>query len=910
MLGRFFPHPETSNIKRFAFWVLTGIIGLILFGIISLAGIIGILSIGLPDVTNLENITAAQSTQIFDREGNLLYTIHGAENRKYTSYENISTYLINATVAIEDSSFWEHGGFDIWAIGKGVLYEFFGIGTPRGGSTITQQYVKNTFLSSERSYIRKAKELILAIRLERAYDKKKILELYLNRIPYGNNAYGCEKAAEIYFGKTSKELSLAESAILASLPQAPTRYNPYSDNKYSHLLKEFSEEELVYRKIETEIDLNVEEYSRGLIGQYVSLSDDQKIYIQGRADLVLKRMFDLKNITAEERQTALNELAKIEFNKYQESINHPHFVMYIKEQLEKKYGKDIVEQGGLKVYTTLDPAIQETAEKTAEELGESNEKKYGANNMAVVTINAKTGEILAMLGSRDYFNETIDGNVNVALRPRQPGSSFKPIVYSQAFYNGYTPGNVIYDIPTKIGADRPQDFDGKWQGQISIRQALGQSRNIPAIKAYFLAGEQDPIIDLATKMGITTLNKSHSYGYPLALGAGEIPLIEMVTAYGVFANNGKKPELTGILKIEDSDGNILEEWKQKEFEEVLDPQIAYLINSMLSDQKYAIGPRLFIKGKVNAAKTGTSTKENKMKSGGGAKPSDGLVLGYTPTIVTGVWIGNTDGSAMNYNADGYDTGAPIYNIVMTEALKNLPAEPFPEPEGIKHIKVGKASGKLPGPSTPESMIVEEIFPSFSVPTEVENLFFKVKIDKISGLLATEFTPKDAVEEVMYQNYEPIADMLNWTQEIKDYYKEQTGEDGENGIRIGLPPTEYDTIHTAETAAKAPTINIVNPTSQSILPPGNFEVFVAVSAPNKVQVVEFYFDDKKEYFTSTPPFSGHLNISKFLKEGSRHLIVAKVIDELGYSTQSAIEIKVAGTTPPALKEPESTPPKKD
>jgi membrane peptidoglycan carboxypeptidase len=892
MLRRFLPHREKSTYKKVLFWILATGAGLFLLGAIAFGGMIAILSIGLPDVSDLENISAAQSTEIFDREGNLLYTIHGEENRQQVPIDEISKHLIDATIAIEDDSFWEHGGFDIFAIARAVLYETFKIGSPRGGSTITQQYVKNTFLSAERTYTRKAKELILAIRLERTYDKEKIIELYLNRIPYGNNAYGCEKASEVYFGKSAKDLSLAESAILASLPQAPSRYNPYGNNKYSHLIKEFTDEEIFYRKIEEESDLKTEEYTRGLIGQFVQIGSETKIFIQGRADLVLKRMESLGNITPEQRQVAVNELQSITFNEYREPIEHPHFVLYIKQQLEDKYGKEVVEQGGLKVYTTIDPDIQSKAESTASEYGPLNETKFKANNMAILTRNAKSGEILAMVGSRDYFNEEIDGNVNVALRPRQPGSSFKPIVYAQAFYNGYAPGNVIYDIPTKLGNDRPENYDGKWQGQISVRRALGQSRNIPAIKAYFLAGEQDAIIDLATKMGITTLDKSHSYGYPLALGAGEVPLIEMVTAYGVFANNGKKPELTGILKVENSNGDILEEHRQKEFEEVMDPQIAYLINSILSDQEQAVGPRLFISGKTNAAKTGTSTKENKKSSGGSqVSPSDGWTIGYTPTIVTGVWVGNTDGSGLGFNANGYDAASPIYNAVMTEALKDMPSEPFPEPEGIKHIEVSKVSGKLPGPNTPSSMIIEEIFPSFSVPTEKENLFFTVEIDKISGLLATEFTPEDAKIQVTYQNYEPIADMLNWKEEIKSYYQGTSGEEG--GIMVGMPPTEYDNVHTAETAKNAPQVTIINPVSQSIVEKGHLTVELSIDSTYGIEQVEFYLDDQKEYFTTSAPYKGFLNISKFMEDGSRHLIVAKVIDAMGYSSQSAIEIKVGG-----------------
>jgi penicillin-binding protein 1A len=265
-------------------------------------------------------------------------------------------------VSIEDSGFWEHGGFDMSAIAKAVLYEVFGIGNPRGGSTITQQYIKNSFLSSERTYTRKAKELILALRLERAFTKEEIIELYLNRIPYGNNAYGIEKAAEVYFAKHAKDLTLGESAILASLPQAPSRYNPYGDNRYSHLLKEFTAEELEDRDIESETDLEIEEYARGVIGKHVDIGGS-KVYIPGRSDLVLKSMNRLGYITKEQWQEALNEIQSIEFNTAHADFNHPHFVLYIKQVLEDKYGKDVVEQGGLKVYTTLDSELQEYAEK-------------------------------------------------------------------------------------------------------------------------------------------------------------------------------------------------------------------------------------------------------------------------------------------------------------------------------------------------------------------------------------------------------------------------------------------------------------------------------------------------------------------------------------------------------------------
>jgi len=899
LLKKFLPHKESGLFKKLFNWAIVGAVGLLLFSFIFGIGAVAILSIGLPDVSNIEALTAAQSTQIFDRDGGLVYTIHGSENREFVPYDQISTSLVNSTVSIEDDKFWEHGGFDLFAIGKAGLHEVFGIGAARGGSTITQQYIKNTFLSPERSYLRKIKELILAVKLEHAYSKEQILELYLNRIPYGNNAFGCQKAAQIYFGKTSKDLNLAESAILASLPQAPSFYNPYGENRYSHLLKEFSQNEIFYRKINGEADFETDEYIRGLIGKHVQISADKQIYLQGRTDLVLKRMYELGHITAEQRQQALNELQLIAFNEYHESIKAPHFVFYIKQILEDKYGKDIVERGGLKVYTTLDPKLQEYAEQVIDAQGENTQKTYKTNNMAAMTINTKNGQILSMVGSRDYFNEDIDGNVNVLLRPRQPGSSFKPIVYAKAFEEGYGPASVVFDVPTKLGGDKPSNFDGKWLGQIRIREALGKSRNIPAIKAYFLAKEQDGIIDLAVKLGITTLDKAHSYGYPLAIGAGEIPPVEMLTAYATFANNGLRPEITGILKVVNSNGDVLEEWRQKEFEPVLDPQIAYLITSILSDKSVAVGTNLYVPGKTNAAKTGTSTKENKKtakeKGQWSVAPSDCWTIGYSPEIATVVWAGNTDGSGLGLTADGYNIAAPIFTKIMTKALEKISDTPFTEPEGIKHIEVSKASGLLPGPDTPPEMVVSEVFASSSIPTEQEQLFYKVKIDKVSGKLATAFTPPDAVEEATYENYRDIADLFYWNQEIKDYYSSldpATHPELQQGsIRFGAPPTEYDDVHTASTSENAPSITITSPSSQSSVPKGSTVIEIQVTAKNGIKAVEYYVDDKKEYSTATEPYFGRINISKFFENGSSHLIVAKVIDSMGYSSQSAVEVKV-------------------
>jgi membrane peptidoglycan carboxypeptidase len=894
---KFLPKKDAGFFKKMFFWILTGIISLCFLMLVIVAAAIAIFSISLPDVDDINAMNLAQSTEIYDRNNELIHTFHGEENRERVALKNISKNVINATIALEDDEFYEHGGFDFLAILKAVGHNVFGIGTARGGSTITQQYVKNGLLSAERSYTRKAKELILSMRLESSKTKDEILELYLNQIPYGNNAYGIQKAAKIYFGKNASDLTIAESAVLAALPQAPSRYNPYSDKKYSHLIETFTTEELEKRTFEDETDLEIDEYVRGLIGRHVNVGDGRIIYIPGRTDIAIRSMHQLSMITAEERQEALDELQTLEFNTYRGSTDKLHFILYIKQILEQKYGKEIVEQGGLKVYTSLDSELQDLAEEVSAERGEFNEANYGTSNNAVLSVNAKTGEILAMVGSRDYFNEEIDGNINMTMWPRQPGSSFKPFVYAQAFYKGYAPGNVIYDVPMRLGSKKPSNYDGSWSGKVTIRRALSRSMNIPAIKAYFLAGEQKPIINLVEKLGITTLDENHDYGYPLALGAGSrgVPLSEMVTAYATFANNGRKPELTAILKVENANGDILEEWDPEPFEEVLDPQVAYLINDILSDQASSVGPRLFVNGHVNAAKTGTSTKENKQESGGAVRPADAWTIGYTPTIVTGVWTGNTNGTGLGYNANGYDTAGPIYQAVMAKALEGMSAEPFPQPKGIQEIAISKVSGKLPV-YTPSEEVYTEKFSSFSVPEAEDQVLIEVEIDKISGLLATEFTPPEARQTVRYQKYQAIANLFNWQTEVDTFFatrsEEETGETQNSSIKIGVPPTDFSTVHSAQTEALAPQIIITSPGPQSDIETGIANIDVDIDAPHGVKTVEFYLNGDRKFATDTAPYNGFVNISRFLEPGERQLISARIVDNLGYVSESAIEVRIA------------------
>lgn len=883
MIGKMLRHADAekrSEAKK-KLLVLCGFVGIatILAGVI----FVTVLAFGLPSTAELESLSLPESTRIFDRNGELLYAIHGEENREVVPLDQISKHLVNATLAMEDDGFYKHPGFEIGSIMRCSIQTILGKSSC-GGSTITQQFAKNNFLTSERSIIRKLRELILAIKIEHSFSKDKILELYLNKIPYGNNAYGIQMAAKIYFSKDAKDLTLAESAVLAAIPQRPTRYSPYGENRYSHLTKTFTPEELKKRKIEEESDLKEDEYTAGLIGQEAELGEGKKVYIHGRTDLVLKRMEEVKFLTKEEKEKTLAETHTIEFRPVRTNIRAPHFVLYVKELLEKKYGKDLVEQGGLKVTTTLDWKLQEKAEEIIEKYAESNLTNYNVNNESLVALDAKKAQILVMVGSRDYFNEEIDGNVNVALRPRQPGSAFKPIVYSQAFLNGYGPATPLYDVKTQFGPDTPKNFDGKFMGAINIRTALGKSRNIPASKAYYLAGKQESIIKLAKSFGVTSLDENVDYGYPLALGAGEVSLLEMVTAYSVFANNGIKYEVNPILEVQNAKGEMLEKFEENQKGiEVLDPQVAFLISNILSDTNVTNTAKLIIPGYTVAAKTGTSTKKDEK---GVIFPSNLLAIGYTPKYVVGVWAGNTDGSKLSAYGESSTGAAPIWHDFFKELLKDQTNESFQIPSGIQKIQVSKTSGLLPGPDTPADAIIEEYFTSFGVPKDTDQSFQKLMIDKSTGGIATPYCPKDQIIEKVYRIHHSILPDVypNWEAGVQAWV-----ENAKTNGEIETPPDTCP-VHDETTSVRAPTIKILSPAAYSTLSPGRIEVQVEFNAPLGVDHVEFYLDDQLQYTTKQEPYTGYVRISPLIEEGTELKIKVIGYDKVQYSTSTQITIK--------------------
>ncbi len=696
----------------------------------------------LPDVNSLKTLELAETTRIYDRDGNVLYSIYNGENREYVPLSDISKNIIQATLSTEDRNFYHHLGFDLKGIIRAQLKNWKEEEIKEGASTITQQLARNIFLTPEKNIDRKIKELLLALQIEWNFSKDQILEMYFNKIPYGSNSYGIEAASETFFGKKAKELTLIEASIIASLPKAPSYYSPYGDHVkelMGYCLADEKKNDENSIEIpgggesfddqgdtieETEATPDAEKNITSRKSECESYND--KRYIFGRKDYVLENMVKDGYITKEQMQQAWLEGKNIHFKNTLHRIEAPHFVFYIKELLEKKYGKEVVEKGGLEVRTSLDPVMQSYAEESIQNQAPINQKKYNANNAGLIAVNPKTGEILSMVGSVDYWNDEISGKVNVTTSFRQPGSSFKPFIYSVAIEKqGLGSGTMLSDKKTLFNKkDIPKNSDGKYKGPMTIRSALALSRNIPAIKAYFLGGEEETILDLMDQIGLNNLrnyktefNKKakirgweFNYGWPLALGSGEVRLLDLVNAYGIFPNNGTYIELHPILEVRDNKGNILEKFdsQKKQFgQHVISPQTAYIISDILSDV-YARPAgtwrkNLTIPGHTVAAKTGTTNK----KIRGAIYPNDNIVIGYTPSLVVGVWVGNTDGTHMRGNAWGFLDAAPIWKNFLTQVLENKSDEKFTKPEGL--LSRGK-----------------EIFPYFAVFKNFDRQFATVK----------------------------------------------------------------------------------------------------------------------------------------------------------------------------------------
>ncbi|OGJ56258.1 hypothetical protein A3D88_04080 [Candidatus Peribacteria bacterium RIFCSPHIGHO2_02_FULL_52_16] len=892
-------------------------------GSVLLASYIGILWLTLPDIGDAETLFAAQSSVITDRNGIELYRLFEEEDRTLIPGDEIPAHTKYAIIAIEDERFYDRGCVDWRAVGRAI----FSLGRGGGASTLTRQLARNALHLQQDSLInRKLKELILGCKLETMYDKDTILELYLNWIPFGQNAYGVEQAAQKYFGKPAKDLTLAESAVLAALPQRPTYFSPYGQHMRT-AVDEDTQEQIRLGTIRSAEDLPEDAIRIGLLGNFLG-TGATTFYVGGRADQVLRNMQEQEYIKEAERLSALEELEKIVFKPTRENIRAPHFVLWIREQLEEMLAgaeTGILEQGGLIIETTLNWELQQAAEKAVAFHREDMLDRIGANNIALLALDPLTKEVLAYVGNMDYSDEEHDGKVDMVRAPRQPGSSFKPFVYAAAFQQGYGPATIVHDVPTKFGEDEPQNFDGAFWGIMSIRKALAASRNIPAVKAFFLAGGEDPILELTSRMGVTTPltrkqeliveRNGFDYGWPLALGAGETPLMEMVHGYSTFASAGEWKPVISIRHIKNQHGAILPCSRcadpTAEGEEVLDPRVAYQITSILSDVSARPNEYwqsvLSVPGYQAAAKTGTSNKclrrqapkepgelENPEEASNSGnclerRPDNLWTIGYTPALVTGVWVGNASAEALSERAESLSAAAPIWRDFMGSAHKLLKDKPtsFKVPEGLVQPQVSLLSGELPTDCTPVPFRKADMFLSEHAPTEDDPACLELTVDKVTGLLASKSCPEDAQEKKSFYVPESLqADRWPlWQQGVLEWAAKQmtlwNANDTHSGSQLPLPvaPTEECDISKTPGRLIKPKLTIEHPSNGDTASYPSFQPRLDFSVGSAVREIVYMIDGKRVAVAGSgselePP----IRVPRSIKEDGTHTFTVILTDE--------------------------------
>lgn len=801
-----------------------------------------VLEMGLPDPKQLTNRQVHQSTKIYDRTGtNLIYEIFSEKKRTVISLDDLPSYVINATLAVEDKNFYSHHGIAWKSLARAVVSDVLRLKSGRGGaSTLTQQLVKNAIVGNERSLTRKLKEALLALKIERTYSKKEILELYFNEIPYGSTNYGIEAASVNYFGTHAKNLSIAQATTIAALPQAPTRYLNHIDQ------------------------------------------------LTTRRDYILNIMVTQGFITKEEATHAQQE--KIEISRDFGGAVAPHFVLMIKEQLTETFGEQTVDQGGLSVITSLDLAKQKIAEEEVTKGVTNNRKNYNAYNAALISLDVRSGEILAYVGSADFHATSslpvgcnpgvsckFDSKVDVVRKQRQPGSSFKPFVYLAGFMKGFTPETILYDVvtsfrgPNEIKDYTPHNYDLKERGPVTIRKALQGSLNIPAVKMLYLVGV-DSMLELAKQFGYSTFDDKSRFGLSLVLGGGEVTLADHTAAYATLARGGVYLPIVSILKVSGSDGVALFENKPLPGKQVADNDAVATISNVLSDnasRAYVFGANspLQLGDRPVAAKTGTTNDYH-----------DGWVMGYTPSIATGVWAGNNDNTPMN-KAGGSLAGGTIWNGFMKRSLEGTPIEQFPP---------------LPPPKTDKPVLLGND-PSYE----------EIEIDSISGKRATSFTP-DAlrIKKKFFTGHsilfsvnkddpkgpapsDPTQDPQfgNWEKGIREWATKQ-------GLVLETPPTEYDDTHTG---ADQPTVSIVSPTQgQSV--ERIAKISVSTSGVNGISGVKYFVDNVfMGESTAFPLFEITLSMGQFTT--GFHTLTAAAYDVMGNKGVTSVDISITGEPDP-------------
>ena len=756
------------------------------------------------------------ATKIYDRNNKLIYDLFENQKRTPVTIDQVPLTLQQATIAIEDKNFYKHSGFDVGGIGRAALRMVFG-GKLQGGSTITQQLVKNVLLSQQRTVTRKLKEFILTVQVERRYTKQQILQMYLNESPYGGTAYGVEAASQSYFGKPVAELDLAQSAVLAGIPQSPSIYSPFLGGKYAD-----------------------------------------------RSAEVLRRMREDSYITRDQEVAANQEIKNLETASPSGLLKAPHFVFYVKQVLEDRYGSDVVEQGGLRVTTSLDLDLQDKAQTAvAEEIAKV--KALKITNGGAIVIDSQTGQILAMVGSRGWEDPDYDGKFNVTTALRQPGSAIKPVVYLTGLQKGYTAATLLMDTETSFpGGDKPEyvpeNYDGKFRGPILVREALGNSINIPAVKMLSLVGIND-MMRMAYELGLTTLKPSKEnlarVGLSVALGGGEVRLLELASAYSSFANGGKKVDPVAILKVADKDGRVLEEWKPGNLRQVIAPEDAFIISSILSDpnaRNITFGPRsaINVAGRTIAVKTGTTNDKR-----------DNWTIGWTANgPVVGVWVGNNDNSPMKEVASGVTGAAPIWRRIILASLANQGDSAFTPPDGITQMEVDTISGYPAHDGFPAK---QEFFAQGTEPTGPDPIHKYIKDCNGNQAEYYVFQEKDQFEKDGQNKWQlGINDWLNTQADQKYHPPADGGCQGGNQIWITVAePGDHSQVSTNDVSIK-----------------------LGITSPNSIKQVRFKVDGNLQETLSSSPWEVTINMAN-----GPHRIDIEADDDHGNSGSRFVNIGV-------------------
>ncbi len=842
---------DYSGLKKIR--LLTGLSSLAFYGLLAVIVVIVIAVVFIvtqvPSPETLTKRNIAQATKIFDRNGDLLYDIYADENRTPVKINEVPDAVRKATISIEDKDFYTHSGFSL----AGYLRAFFGLIVHRqvegGGSTLTQQLVKNALLTSDVSLLRKVKELILSIEVEHTYSKDKILEMYLNEIPYGGTAYGIEAAANLYFGKHANQLNLAEASLLAGLPQRPSVYSPYGT--HPELAKE-------------------------------------------RQKQVLRRMVEDRYITTPQADAAEKEPLAFRTSRNEAGFKAPHFVLYVKQKLIDQFGDKLVEQGGLKVTTTLDYKLQDQVQNiVSSEIGKL--KDYKVGNGAAVVLNPQNGQILSMVGSKDYFaksepegctervNCVFEPNVNVVLANRQPGSATKPITYAVGLQKGYNASTMLMDVKTEFPGGvgqptyNPVNYDGSYRGPMQVRYALGNSLNIPAVKMLALVGVKN-VMDQGYKMGVSdwepTQDNVNNVGLSLTLGGRELKLIDLTSAFGVFAAAGKRHDPVSILKVEDSGGKTLYEYHDSDGVKVLDEGISFIIANILSDNGarsavFGSNSILNVPGRTVSVKTGTTDQKR-----------DNWAFGFTPSIVSGVWVGNNDNTVMNPAISSGVTGAsPIWQKIMVAALKDKGDEKPKQPDNVVQADVDGLMGGKPKDGSPTR---KEYFTKGNEPKDTAAAYQHLKTCKINPhRQANDGEDLEERDVLLLQENDPTG--ANKWQDGIDKWVLTAGDPRFVGTGKGCSGIPG---FSAGTGAAISIANIPNGANV----PRVFDVLARQNSPNGVKKVTWNIDGAKIKDQTVEPFALHVEFPG--GDHNSHTISITLEDNNGQTYTSTIGVTVA------------------